>query len=146
MRVFKTILLFGLLALMVPAPPEAELQEAGITVSTPALLSAATQTVADLGQFCGRQPGVCETAGFVAAKLEAKAKYSVRLIYDWANEAEAAPGKLPVRDLQVEAVDPIETGSTRRIVAALAEDIDSGTLTLDDCVPEWRGPGAERRS
>ena len=66
-------------------------------------------------------------------KLEAKAKYSVRLIYQWASEANGEPPVSPLED--VAASDPITTGS----VMAAAQDPRS-TLRIDDLIPRWREP------
>jgi hypothetical protein len=73
----------------------------------------------------------------VAGKLEAKAKYSVRLIYDWANESTSAPRDSPFPNEA--AADPITTGT---VVAAAANDAGEGqsTLRIEDLIPEWRGP------
>ena len=64
---------------------------ASAEVSDTGYLEVATNTFSDLASFCARQPGVCETAGFVAHKLELKAKYGARLIYEWASEANSTP-------------------------------------------------------
>ena len=139
MRLFRSTFFLGAIWFLMPAPPESALKSAGITVNTPALLSAAASTVADLGAFCGRQPGVCETAGNVAGHLEARAKYGVRLIYDWAYEANKRPLGKRIDELQAEAADAIETGSLSGV------NVSQNTLTLEDYIPEWRGPESARK-
>jgi hypothetical protein len=67
----------------------------------------------------------------VAAKLEAKAKYSVRLIYEWANEASQDGTALPAD--RTARADQIVTGSTTLAAGR-------STLILEDLIPEWRGP------
>jgi hypothetical protein len=141
MRLFRTILLLTGIAVLMPSPPENENSSAVVLASnaaeTAGLVSAASQTVSDVASFCNRQPGVCQTAGYVAAKLEAKAKYGVRLLYEWANEANGEPAVSPYAD-QADAADPIETGST--LVAAAPSGQSQSTLTIEDLLAEWRGP------
>lgn len=141
MRVFRTILLLTGITVLMPSPPENENSGAVALASdaaeTAGLVTAASQAVSDVASFCSRQPGVCQTAGYVAAKLEAKAKYGVRLLYEWASEANGEPAVSPYAD-QADAADPIETGST--LVAAAASGDSQSTLTIEDLLPEWRGP------
>src|SRR5437763_5688324 len=95
MRVFRTIFFLVAVALLMPSPPEeakrGSLMSSASDVSVPQFINAASRTVSDAGEFCGRQPVVCVTADFIAGKLEAKAKYSAKLIYEWANEASSTP-------------------------------------------------------
>ena len=91
MRIIRTIIVLSGVAAFMPSAPEdvnqAAPSVASADISDTGYLEVATNTFSDLASFCARQPGVCETAGFVAHKLELKAKYGVRLIYDWASEA-----------------------------------------------------------
>jgi hypothetical protein len=100
-------------------------------VSAPELFFAATRAASDFGGFCGREPQVCQTAAYVASMLEAKAKYSVKLIYNWANEGsgDTAP--------QQADVDEIVTSSTR---VAEGDSRSQNTLTLKDKILPWRKP------
>jgi Family of unknown function (DUF5330) len=137
MRIFRTLFILTAAVLLIPSPPEDGIGMAGAGPSTPEMLGAAFSTVADLKGFCERQPGVCTTAGFVVGKLEAKAKHGVKLIYDWANDGGSASE-------EVEASDAIQTGSTSKAGAPSAEPKQS-TLTLEDLIPEWRGPKPKPR-
>jgi Family of unknown function (DUF5330) len=136
MRIVRTLFILAAAVLLIPSPPD---DGSMITddPSTPQMLGAAFSTVADMRGFCGRQPGVCETAGFVAGKLEAKAKHGVRLIYEWANEGASEPTVLPT---EADASDAIQTGSTTMAAAAPQQS----TLTLEDLIPEWRGPAPKK--
>jgi hypothetical protein len=128
MRIIRTLLVVTGGLFLLPSPPEGE--SAGD--QEPAafeLVGSAMRAASDAAAFCDRQPGVCETAGYVAGKLEAKAKYSVRLLYEWANEAGQDGAALP----QGQTADHIITGSTARVAA-------QSTLTIEDLIPEWRGP------
>lgn len=132
MGVFRTIMVLTGVTVFMPAPSDepAPVNPARDSVS---VVSAASRTVSDVASFCGRQPGVCDTAGYVAGKLEAKAKYSVRLIYEWASEANGEPSVSPLED--VAANDRPSTGP----VLASARDPGS-TLKIEDLIPRWREP------
>ena len=109
----------------------------------PAIFEVATNTFSDLASFCARQPGVCETAGFVAHKLELKAKYGVRLIYEWANEANSTPAVQPEL---AKGSDPIETGTMKLASAKRLSKTSQSTLRLDDLIPVWRRPVSAKTS
>jgi hypothetical protein len=136
MRIIRTMFYLSLAAFFMPSPPEgAHLAGADPSLTTPQMFVAATNAVSDLRAFCGRQPGVCTTAQYIAGKLEVKAKYSAKLIYEWANEASAPSGAPP----SIEA-DALETGSTQALASADTGGLSQNTLRLDDLVPEWRAP------
>jgi hypothetical protein len=138
-------------------------------LETHTLLSAAIGTVADVATFCARQPQTCEAMASVASVAEAKAKYSLKLAYEWANgQPIAAPvgdngqsngisGLLKQPDLQdrhapqpsaelgASPADPLVTGSTSRM-AETRTDTGTNTLRIDDLIPDWRGPEPSRPS
>jgi hypothetical protein len=149
MRVIKSVFFLAAAALLAPSPPEDEI--AGLIAqnneepSAFEMMSAAGRTVADLGSFCLRQPGVCETAQYLAVRLEAKAKFSVRLIYDWANEASSGTGGVP-RPAQADGADSLVTGSVIRVASAETGQSSQSTLKLEDMIPEWRGPVPVKKS
>jgi hypothetical protein len=147
MRILRTIIVLAGVAAFMPSPPE-DVNQAGPSVVSAEVpdtgyLEVATNTFSDLASFCARQPSVCETAGFVAHKLELKAKYGVRLIYDWANEANSTP---VVQPEIADGSDPIETGSTKLASAKRLPQNSQSTLRLDDIIPVWRGPVAAKTS
>jgi hypothetical protein len=135
MRLFRTIILLTGITVLMPAPPEEAEQQAVAEFSAPDVLAAAGEAASDVGSFCLRQPGVCETASYVAARLEAKAKYGVRLIYEWAAESSSEPHVSPLAD-EAELGDPMATGSTR--VARSGSEPPTSTLTIEDLIPEWQ--------
>jgi hypothetical protein len=116
---------------------------ASTEVSDTGYFEVASNTFSDLASFCARQPSVCETAGFVAHKLELKAKYGVRLIYDWANEASTTPAVQPEI---ADGSDPIETGSMKLASAKRLPRNSQSTLRLQDLLPVWRGPASAKTS
>jgi Family of unknown function (DUF5330) len=145
MRLIRTVIVLSGLAVILPAPPEeAGVSVAGAKASDTGYFEVATTTFSDLAAFCERQPGVCETAGVVAHKLELKAKYGVRLIYDWANEANTPSAVLQPQTAQ--GIDPIETGSTKLAAAKPPGKPSQSTLRLQDLIPVWRGPDNAKTS
>jgi Family of unknown function (DUF5330) len=125
MGILRNTLIITGLAIAMPSPPPSETADVVPSQgSTIAYVSAAAEAFADVRTFCQRQPGVCQTAGHIAAIVEAKAKYSAKLIYEWASEA----------------ADPnaVKTVSGNETAAA---GIDHSTLKLEDLLPEWRKPG-----
>lgn len=145
MRLVRTIILLGGAGLLLPSPPADPLAETGetaaISVSAFEMLSQATSAFSDVAGFCGRQPGVCETAAVVATHLEAKAKYNARLVYEWAAADESLPRGHAVIPVAAPDADSLHTGSAgpaRQIPDALRQS----SLRLDDLVPPWRKPAA----
>jgi hypothetical protein len=147
MRIIRTIIVLSGLAALMPSLPE-EVNQAAPSVasaetSDTGYFEVASNTFSDLATFCARQPGVCETAGFVAHKLELKAKYGVRLIYDWANEASSTPAIAPGI---AGKSDPIVTGSMKMASAKRLPGNSQSTLRLHDLIPVWRGPATAKTS
>ena len=147
MRIVRTIIVLAGIAAFMPSLPEdvnqAEPSVASNEVSDAGYLDVATNTFSDLASFCARQPGVCETAGFVAHKLELKAKYGVRLIYEWANEANTTPTFQPE---VANGSDPIKTGSMKLASAKRLPQSSQSTLRLNDLIPVWRRPVSAKTS
>jgi len=143
MRVFRTIFFLGAVALLMPSPPEeakrGSLMSSASDVSVPQFINAASRTVSDAGEFCGRQPMVCVTADFIAGKLEAKAKYGAKIIYEWANEASSARGPR-------EAFQNAPQQGNLPQVAANANEPWQNTLKVEDLIPDWRNPLPARKS
>ncbi len=108
-------------------------------VSTLAMLSSASLAVSDMAGFCGRQPEVCTTAAYLAGKLEAKAKYSIRLLYEWANDSTSIPA-IPPATQQATKADPLITGTVVAAAEPVAQPPAQSTLKIEDLLPEWRGP------
>ena len=148
MRIIRTIIVLAGVAVFIPSPPEDVSQAAPSVASTEVsdtgYFAVATNTFSDLASFCARQPGVCEAAGFVAHKLELKAKYGARLIYEWANEASSTSSA--VQPEIANSSDPIETGSMKLASAKRLPKTSQSTLRLNDLIPVWRGPVSAKTS
>ena len=145
MRIIRTIIVLSGIAAFLPSAPEdqAAPNVASAGVVDTGYIEVAANTFSDLTSFCARQPSVCETAGFVAHKLELKAKYGVRLIYEWANEANTTP---VVQPEIANGSDPIETGSMKLASAKQLPQTSQSTLRLDDLIPVWRRPATAKTS
>lgn len=149
MGILRTIIILSGVTAFIPSPPE-DAQQVGKNpvssqIAEASYLQAATSTFSDLATFCERQPGVCKTAGFVAYKLELKAKYGVRLIYEWANEVNP-PAPSNASPELADTTDPITTGSNRVASAEKPAVISQSTLRIEDLIPLWRGPVAPKNS
>jgi Family of unknown function (DUF5330) len=84
-----------------------------------------------------RQPQVCVTAGQLAVTLEAKTKYSAKLVYEWANDATGEQRPVTTLPEDLAGFDNIQTGS--RPSHSLVRQSQS-TLRLEDLIPEWSAP------
>ena len=131
-----------------PSPPEeVAIGNDGVVaqqVSTLEVLSSASSAVTDVAGFCTRQPEVCNTAAYMAGKLEAKAKYTVKLIFEWASESTSDPA-LPAQSQEAAKADLLTTGTIVAAAAAEPEPTSQSTLKLQDVIPKWRGPGKTKK-
>ena len=92
MKIIRTGLVLGAIGFFMPTPPELANNPdsaQGQGLGPFGYVMAAADTFADVKGFCQRKPGVCNAAGHMAINLEARAKYSAKLIYEWANETTA---------------------------------------------------------
>jgi Family of unknown function (DUF5330) len=148
MRIVRTVLFLTALAALAPSPPESEIaslvQQGGQGPSAFQMVAAAGQAFGDVSGFCARQQSVCETAQYVVVRLEAKAKYSVRLLYDWANEASSGPGGVAA-PAQADGSDRMATGSTVKLASSADSQSSQSTLKLEDLIPQWRGPAPVKK-
>jgi hypothetical protein len=148
MKILRAAIYLGALAFLLPSPPPgdsslspASLGPASLGVARAAprsadggdLIAAAIGAVGDVSGFCTRQPTVCDTAHGLLYKLEAKAKYSLHLIYQWVESPEQ-----PRPALSTEATlnDPITTST----IAVGRERPAGDALRPADFLPKWRAP------
>jgi hypothetical protein len=123
MGMLRTLILFGAgFALMPSPPPGDEAAKPGLDPGPFAYMAAAAEAVADMRSFCQRNPNLCSTAGSVANQVEGKAKYSAKLIYEWANESTAE-------------IAPAETAELKPKFKGR-----QNTLTVADLAEPWREP------
>ena len=145
MRIFRTLIVLGAAGLFLPSPPE-EMSAPKNEPEGPSafeMMTSAGATAADAATFCSRQPDVCAVAGYLAGKLERKVLYSASLLWGWAWEdkpsAVAADDSGGLAAITVEGDVPDVTPA-----AASAGAQGRSTLRLDDLIPEWRGPAANK--
>ena len=134
----KAIVLGGVILAM-PSPPATvqsnQMAQAMADSTSWTYIAAAADTVADMKSFCERKPQVCITARYIAVTMEGKAKYSAKIIYEWASESTGGQTALMPKNLA--AADPINTGTVQvKLRGTLAEN---STLKIEDLVPEWHG-------
>ena len=94
----KAIVAGGLFAVL-PMPPQDGTEQQGGQPPSPgtfAYIAAASETYADVSSFCLRQPMACDVGQYIAVTAQAKAKYSAKIIYEWANEDNAQKTAAPV--------------------------------------------------
>ncbi len=166
MGIFRYAVIGVAAFVLMPMPPE-ENQAADpqpvAAIQTEDLLSVAFGTFTDLASFCARQPQTCQAMAGIAAVAEAKAKYSIKLAYEWANghngsDSGMSSGGIPASGepagtvdaneagttiLKQSAADPLVTGSTSRIAS---NDAGTNSLRIEDLIPDWRGPEPVRES
>jgi Family of unknown function (DUF5330) len=130
MGMLRTLIVLGAAIAFMPSPPPDQAGTEPASPGTFAYMAAAAETMADMRGFCQRNPNVCVTAGAVTRTVEGKAKYSAKLIYEWANDDKTKP--------VVAQADSIQTGSAPAKTVNLKES--QNTLSLADLLPEWKKP------
>lgn len=138
MKIIRTLVIVTVGAFLLPSPPES--QQAQVT-PTPQLMAAAASAASDVGSFCSRQPAVCSTASNLAGTLEAKARYSIKLLYEWANKDDAAALPPKLGAVQTDAL--LKQASFQMASADVVPS--QNTLKIEDIIPEWRDPLAVQR-
>jgi Family of unknown function (DUF5330) len=137
MGMLRNLIIVGVAIAFMPSPPPGENDVTPVSMGAFAYMAAAAETVADLRSFCQRNPNVCVTAGSMAQTLESKAKYSAKLMYEWADDAKSESRKNDLPQ-DVALADPIETSTAAKPAVSLKES--QNTLTLADVVVPWRKP------
>jgi len=122
----------GLVLILLPSG-SAERAAPADTVNASEAISAASATVGDLRQFCGRQPDACTVGSHVATTLGYKAQAGAKMIYDFLTESLAPKGP-----------DSIASAGARdgkpALSKASAEKGSQDTLVPADMTPAWHGP------
>src|SRR5580700_11136453 len=74
----------GVVAVLLPRDGTAPASSAQMSATD--AVSAATATVGDMRQFCGRQPEACSVGSQAAVAIEDRAKAGAKRLYDMLNE------------------------------------------------------------
>ena len=115
MFLIRALFWLSVVVLLLPGDPERGV--AAPRVGAIDALLAARSTIADLSQFCERNPAVCITGGAVVGWAVEKVRYNAGKLYDYLSDDPA-----PL------AVEPRAAGAA------------PGTLTAEDAATPWRGP------
>ena len=140
MGLIRKAIFIGGVIFALPSAPPGTVQDGQMALAMPSstswtYIAAAADAVADVKGFCDRKPQVCSTAQYLAVSMEGKAKYSAKLIYEWANES--TKGQQASTGVQLATSDPAKIGTLKpKLRGTLGE---SSTLTMEDLVPEWHG-------
>ena len=98
--------------------------KAGPQVPAADTISAASAAVADMRQFCVRQPEACTVGSHAATNFGYKAQAGAKMLYEFLSDALA----------------PTETGSIPAGAVKKAAVSSQDTLRPADVAPAWRGP------
>lgn len=109
-------------------------QSAQPEVSASEAVSAATATVADLANFCDRQPGACTVGAQAAAVFGEKAQAGAKILYDYLSDRAN-----PKTTGSVTANARADKGALRHKTVEAGRD----TLVPSDRAPAWRKPAAK---
>jgi hypothetical protein len=88
MGILRKAIVAGGLFVALPSPPQGahvQLAEQQAGPGTFAYVAAASDAFADVRSFCQRRPMACDVAQYIAVTAQAKAKYSAKIAYEWAN-------------------------------------------------------------
>jgi hypothetical protein len=85
MKLMRMIVLLAGVLFVLPSPPEDDSAKIAAAPGSFALVSAASEAFGDAQGFCERQRRACDTADYLASRVQAKARYSFKLAYEWAN-------------------------------------------------------------
>jgi hypothetical protein len=113
----------------------AQVAPAAPQVATADALSAAGAAVADMRQFCARQPDACAVGSQAAVAFGHKAQASAKMIYEFLTEKlgheDTAPAQAP---------KTTTAGAAGAAGAPAGEKASQNTLNAADRAPAWRGP------
>ncbi len=124
----RTAFWLSIVIMLLPTPDSAKVPESNVGAAQ--AVTAASATVADMSQFCSRQPDACQVGSQALVHFGHKAQASAKWLYEkfTSNAAPEHTGTLPA------ARSVGESNSSQN------------TLTLADTTPTWRGPQPQRQA
>jgi hypothetical protein len=113
----------SIVVMLLPTPQSMKAPESNIGATQ--AITAASATVSDMRQFCGRQPEACDVGSAALTQFGHKAQASAKWLYEFLTEK--------LGD---------QTASVKTAPKAIPVEVDSSqnTLTQSDTTPAWRGP------
>jgi hypothetical protein len=108
-------------------------------VSPGEAITAAKATVADMRQFCERQPDACEIGSQAAIAIGHRAQAGAKMLYEFLNDQLG-----PNDTSETGAVTKAGTRSAGKAVPLPLARPSQNTLTPADLAPAWRGPQPHR--
>jgi Family of unknown function (DUF5330) len=149
-----------------PAQKDAQTKFKPQTITTTQALGAAQETLSDFSGFCERNPSVCIAGETAFEVLQRKAKYAVRIVYNWANSDTLRQSHKPQhsvlnlsepKGLMLTSNKPEKFLRVSENVRPHRSDIvrprqrpkrpvSQNTLKIKDLVPTWRGPKPSTRA
>jgi hypothetical protein len=111
-------------------------------VSAGDAVSAAGATVADLVNFCDRQPGACVVGAQAAAVVGEKAQAGAKILYDYLNDRSNPKTGSVSGSVSGSASGSMPNASPNSKPAPVrkAADLGRDTLMPADRTPAWRNP------
>jgi hypothetical protein len=125
--------------LLLPSPPSEQGTSAS-RIGTTEAVSAASAAVADMRQFCGRQPEACVVGAQALAQFGRKAEAAAKMLYDFLNERFGTERTGTAAINGAATTGPVAASGPERPAAATAARPAQHTLTPPDLAPAWRGP------
>ena len=119
----RTAFWLSIVVMLLPTPQSMKTPDSNIGATQ--AISAASATVSDMRQFCGRQPEACEVGSAALTQFGHKAQASAKWLYEFLTE------KLGDQTASVKAEPK---------AAPVVIDSSQNTLTQSDTAPAWRGP------
>jgi hypothetical protein len=115
---------------LLPSGQTQQSAQAGTQVGAVEAVGAATAAVADMSNFCDRQPTACDVGAQTVITIGQRAQAGARMVFDFINDRlakNAATGSIP--DARMKSI-PAYPGS-------------QSTLRADDLEPAWQGPPSQ---
>jgi hypothetical protein len=107
--------------------------------------TAAGRTISDLGDFCTRNPDVCDKTGAIFSMFIRKIQAAVQSIDEAIGSegggADGVDDRHPGYTTRERTPDPRHRGAHGDARMAPAVSRSQHTLRPDDLAPAWRGPG-----
>jgi Family of unknown function (DUF5330) len=127
MFLLRTAFWLGVVLALLPSFGPKASAPAATGVEATEAVTAASETLGDMFQFCRRQPNACATGVHLASAIGQRAQAGAKMLYGMVGE------KLAKSEGGAE-----DSAATN--VSATDVKMSQNTLTPGDLVPAWRGP------